>query len=228
LPFPPIVLVMVLKRIHWLLPVLFAWPALAQKDPPQSAAASSPAPADPAAALREAIAKQRAAMDIQRETARKQADLLRLPPLAHTLSPSAEIPVQWDCDPIPDDTVNPMIEGAAKANNIQPDLVRSIIRQESQFHPCAVSDKGAEGLMQLMPATSHEFAVSDAFDPKQSIEAGVKYLKQLLDKYKGNLEMVLGAYNAGPAAVDEAKGVPDIPETKDYVEAILESLGRKP
>jgi soluble lytic murein transglycosylase-like protein len=219
---------MVLKRIHWLLPVLFAWQALAQKDPPQPAATSSSAPADPAAALREATAKQLAAMDIQREAARKQADLLRLPPLAHTLSPSAEALVQWDCDPIPDDTVNPIIEGAAKTNNIQPDLVRSIIRQESQFHPCAVSDKGAEGLMQLMPATSHEFSVSDAFDPKQSIEAGVKYLKQLFDKYKGDLELVLGAYNAGPAAVDEAKGVPDIPETKDYVQSILESLGKKP
>jgi soluble lytic murein transglycosylase-like protein len=222
------VLVMVLKRIHWLLPVLFAWPALAQKDPPKPAASSSSAPADPAAALREATAKQRIAMDIQREAARKQADLLRLPALAHTLSPSAEAPVQWDCDPIPDDTVNPIIEGAAKTNNIQPDLVRSIIRQESQFHPCAVSDKGAEGLMQLMPATSHELAVSDAFDPKQSIEGGVKYLKQLFDKYKGNLELVLGAYNAGPAAVDEAKGIPDIPETKDYVQSILESLGKKP
>src|SRR5579885_344918 len=214
------VLVMVLKHICRLLPVLFAWPAIAQQDQPQSTAASSSAPADPAAALREGSAKQRAAMDIQRAASRKQADLLRLPPLVHTLSPSAEAPVQWECDPIPDDTVNPIIEGAAKANNVQPDLVRSIIRQESQFHPCAVSDKGAEGLMQLMPATSHEFAVSDAFDPKQSIEAGVKYLKQLFDKYKGNLELVLGAYNAGPAAVDAAKGVPDIPETKDYVQAI--------
>ncbi|HEY7392820.1 MAG TPA: lytic transglycosylase domain-containing protein [Bryobacteraceae bacterium] len=217
-----------MRRIHWLLPVLLAWPALAQKDPTPSAAGSSTPPADPAAALQESIAKQRAAMDIQREAAHKQADLLRLPPLAHTLSPSAETPVQWECDPIPDDSVNPIIEGAAKANSIQPDLVRAIIRQESQFHPCAVSDKGAQGLMQLMPATSHEFAVSNAFDPKQSIEAGVKYLKQLFDKYKGNLELVLGAYNAGPAAVDEVKGVPDIPETKDYVQAILESLVKKP
>jgi soluble lytic murein transglycosylase-like protein len=222
------VLVMVLKLTHWLLPVLLVFPALAQKDPPPAAGASTPAPTDPAAALRDAIAKQRAAMDTQQEAAHKQADLLRLPPLVHTLSPSADSPIQWECDPIPDETVNPIIEGAAKANNIQPDLVRAIIRQESQFHPCAVSDKGAEGLMQLMPATSHELAVSDAFDPKQSIEAGVKYLKQLFAKYKGNLELVLGAYNAGPAAVDEAKGVPEIPETKDYVESILESLGKKP
>jgi soluble lytic murein transglycosylase-like protein len=221
------VLVMVLKLIHWLVPILLVLPALAQKDPPPSAAASTPAPADPATALRDAIAKQRTAMDTQREAAHKQADLLRLPPLVHTLSASGESPIQWECDAIPDETVNPIIEGAAKANNIQPDLVRAIIRQESQFHPCAVSDKGAEGLMQLMPATSHELAVSDAFDPKQSIEAGIKYLKQLFEKYKGNLELVLGAYNAGPAAVDEAKGVPDIPETKDYVGAILESLGKK-
>jgi soluble lytic murein transglycosylase-like protein len=228
---------MVLKLIEWSLLALLVLPALAQKAPPPTAG-STPAPqvsrtqppasAGPAAVLQEAIAKQRTAMNIQREAAHKQADLLRLPPLEHTLSPPEETPVEWRCDPIPDATVNPIIEGAAKANNMQPDLVRAIIRQESEFHPCAVSDRGAEGLMQLMPATSHELAVSDAFDPKQSIEAGVKYLKQLFDKYKGNLELVLGAYNAGPAAVDEVNGIPDIPETKDYVQAILESLGKKP
>jgi soluble lytic murein transglycosylase-like protein len=220
---------MVRKLIERLLLVLLAFPALAQKDAPSPASSTqAPAPAGPAIALQEAITKQRSAMEIQREAAHKQADLLRLPPLEHTLSPSAETPVEWQCDPIPDATVNPIIEGAAKANNVQPDLVRAIIRQESQFHPCAISDKGAEGLMQLMPATAQELAVSDAFDPKQSIEAGVKYLKQLFDKYKGNLELVLGAYNAGPAAVDEVKGIPDIPETKNYVQAILQSLGKKP
>jgi soluble lytic murein transglycosylase-like protein len=220
---------------RWI-PLLLALPALAQKSTPSASSAPAPVPqasaaqplAGPTARLVDALAKQRAAMEIQREAARKQADLLRLPPLEHTLSPSAAAPVEWDCDPIPDDKVNPIIEGAAKANDIQPDLVRAIIRQESQFHPCAISDRGAQGLMQLMPATSQELAVTDAFDPKQSIEAGVKYLKQLYDKYKGNLEMVLGAYNAGSAAVDDAKGVPEIPETKDYVQAILESLGKKP
>ncbi len=221
--------------VQWL-PLLLALPALAQKGASPASAAPAPAPqasasqstGASAARLVEALAKQRAAIEVQREAARKQADLLRLPPLEHTLSPPVSAPVAWDCDPIPEDKVNPLIEGAAKANNIEPDLVRAIIRQESQFHPCAISDRGAQGLMQLMPATSQELAVTDAFDPKQSIEAGVKYLKQLFDKYKGNLEMVLGAYNAGPAAVDDANGVPENPETRDYVQAILESLGKKP
>jgi len=73
--------------------------------------------------------------------------------------------------------------------------------------------------MQLMPATVEQFGVLDPFDPKENIGTGAKYLKQLLDKYKGELKLVLAAYNAGPAAVDEASGVPPIAETQDYVEA---------
>jgi soluble lytic murein transglycosylase-like protein len=180
--------------------------------------------------MREAIAKQRAAMEVQREAAHKQAELLRLEPLVvHvTGGPAAGQPIDFDCDPIPDATVNPLIESAAKANHLETDLLRAVIRQESQFYPCAVSDKGAEGLMQLMPSTVEQFDVTDAFDAKQSIEAGAKYLKQLFDRYKGKLDLVLGAYNAGPAAVDDAKGIPDIPETRDYVQAILESLTKQP
>ena len=82
--------------------------------------------------------------------------------------------------------------------------------------------------MQLMPDTLSLFGVKDPFDSKQNIDAGAKYLKQMIDRYKGDLAKALGAYNAGPATVDEAKGVPDIPETRNYVNAILESLGKKP
>jgi soluble lytic murein transglycosylase-like protein len=194
----------------------------------QPAAAPPPAaPSGPAAAMRDSIAKQRAAMDVQREATRKQSEAMRLEPLVHTVQPSAA-PAEFECDPGPEADVKPLIESAAKSNNLQPDLLRAVIRQESQFHPCAVSDKGAEGLMQLMPSTAQEFSVHDPFDPKQSIEGGAKYLKQLFDKYKGKLDLVLGAYNAGPAAVDEAKGVPDIPETRNYVQTILNSLGEQP
>jgi soluble lytic murein transglycosylase-like protein len=94
------------------------------------------------------------------------------------------------------------------------------------LRPCAISAKGAQGLMQLMPDTAQQLAVLDVFDPKENIEAGAKYLKQLIDKYKGDLKLALGAYNAGPTTVDQAGGIPDIQETKDYVEAILKRLAK--
>ena len=78
--------------------------------------------------------------------------------------------------------------------------------------------------MQLMPATLEQFKVDDAFDPKQNIEAGAQFLKQLLNKYKGNLSLALAAYNSGPATVDQANGIPDIKETRDYVDSILRKL----
>jgi soluble lytic murein transglycosylase-like protein len=213
---------MFLRSILRCLPALIASSVLAQNGAPVGL--PNPTPSGPGTALREALAKQRAAVEVQREAAHKQAELLRLEPLVRR---SAQ-PVEFDCEPIADAAVNPFIDDASKANNLETGLVRAVIRQESQFYPCAISDKGAEGLMQLMPSTIEQFGVRDAFDPKQSIEAGAKYLKQLFEKYKGNLELVLGAYNAGPSAVDEAKGIPEIPETRDYVQAILESLGKKP
>jgi len=220
---------MVSKRSECWFLILFALRGWAQSGPaPKDSHPPPPAPAaDPRTALRDSIARQRAAMEVQRGSARKQADMLRLEPLRPTVVETAQ-PIEFDCDPVPETAVNPIIEGAAKTNNLQTDLLRAVIRQESQFHPCAVSDKGAEGLMQLMPATIDQFGVHDAFDPKQNIEAGAKYLKQLFDRYQGKLDWALGAYNAGPAAVDEIKGIPDIPETRNYVQAILESLRKTP
>ena len=103
-------------------------------------------------------------------------------------------------------------------------LLRAVIDQESGFHPCAVSPKGAQGLMQLMPGTADLLQVADPFDPKENIEAGAKYLKQLLDKNGGDISKALGAYNAGPNA-DDPSG--KIPETKAYVDAILTKMGIK-
>jgi soluble lytic murein transglycosylase-like protein len=105
-----------------------------------------------------------------------------------------------------------------------PKLLRAVMERESGFHPCAVSPKGAKGLMQLMPDTAAQLGVKDPFDPKENVDAGAHYLKQMLDRYKGDLSQALGAYNAGPAAVDQAGGVPDIPETLDYVKSILQKL----
>lgn len=197
--------------MKWLI-VLLAWVALAEDNASK-----------PGAAMAESLAKQRAAMTLQREAARKQAELLPLEPLIH----HDMEPAEPECDPIDDAAVTPIIESAAEANELQPDLLRAVMRQESQFYPCAVSEKGAQGLMQLMPSTSEQFEVRDVFDPKQNVDAGARFLKQLFDKYKGSLGMALAAYNAGPAAVDEAKGIPDIPETRSYVDAILKVLATK-
>ncbi len=121
-----------------------------------------------------------------------------------------------------------MIDVAARRENVDPLLVREVARQESGFRPCAVSPKGAAGLMQLMPATQIQLQVQNPFSAQESLEAGSKLLKQLLDRYQGDLSQALSAYNAGPARVDEAGGVPKIPETQNYVSTILNRLMPQP
>ena len=133
------------------------------------------------------------------------------------------------CDPVPEASIAPILLDAAQREGLEPRLLTAVIQQESAFRPCAVSQKGAQGLMQLMPDTSTEFGVKDPFDPKQNVDAGAKYLKELIGRYSGNLAVALGAYNAGPAKVDEAGGVvPPIPETTDYVSQILSRLAAQP
>lgn len=132
--------------------------------------------------------------------------------------------VQAACEPLPIDQVNPLIQVASTREGVREDLVRAVIERESAFRPCAVSPKGAQGLMQLMPATARELGVTDPFDPQQSVDGGVRLLKRLLDRYKGNFELALSAYNAGAGRVDREGGVPDIPETRDYVLNILSKI----
>jgi len=126
-----------------------------------------------------------------------------------------------------EDEVAPILASAAKAQRLPAKLLRAVVAQESGLRSCAVSKKGAKGLMQLMPATAEQFEVQDPFDPQENIDAGAKFLRQLLEKYKGDLSLSLAAYNAGAAAVDEAQGIPDIPETRDYVESIVGKMGIK-
>ena len=175
--------------------------------------------------MRAAMEKQRAAMAIQQEAVRKQAQLAGATLFPWSAAPSvADAAEPPPCDPIADEVVTPLIENAAKANELQVKLVRAVIEQESGFRPCAVSPKGAQGLMQLMPATASELNVKDVLDPRENVAAGAKHLKQLLDKYKGDYKLALAAYNAGTAAVDAASGVPDIQETRDYVDSILKKI----
>lgn len=129
-----------------------------------------------------------------------------------------------DCAPLASEEVESLIDENARREDLKPELLREVMRRESGFRPCAVSRSGAQGLMQLMPATAEQFHVTDAFDPKQNAAAGARFLKTLLTKYGGDVSLALGAYNAGPTRVDNAGGVPAIPETQNYVTAILQAM----
>ena len=115
----------------------------------------------------------------------------------------------------------PLIASASRNYAIDPDVIRAMIRAESNFNELAVSPKGALGLMQLMPATARELGVADVFDPAQNIHGGVRYLSQLLGTLDGDLSLALAAYNAGPARVFGKNRIPPIPETRTYVERVL-------
>lgn len=130
-----------------------------------------------------------------------------------------------DCSPLPAGQLDALAGRAAQNTGVDAPLLRAVIDRESGGRPCAVSARGAEGLMQLMPSTAEEYDVDDAFDPEQNVEAGSKLLKSLLDRYKNDPTLALGAYNAGAARVDQAGGLPLIPQTMDYVNAILSKLG---
>ena len=117
-----------------------------------------------------------------------------------------------------------LIEAAAEAHGVDPMLVQALIQVESNYRPRAKSNKGAMGLMQLMPATAREYKVRNAYDPKSNIDAGVRKLKSLIDKW-GGLELALAAYNAGEGAVARFKGIPPYRETQNYVSRILAIAG---
>jgi soluble lytic murein transglycosylase-like protein len=133
-----------------------------------------------------------------------------------------------DCDPIDASVAEAYIRDSARREGISSDLVREVVRKESGFNPCAVSPKGAMGMMQLMPETAATLGVEDPFNPRQNIDGGVRLLKRLLDKYKGRPDLALAAYNAGESAVDAAQSVPSYEETQEYVSTIMKRVFEEP
>ena len=118
------------------------------------------------------------------------------------------------------DGVEKLVKEAAERHKVDPALVRAVIEAESGWNPRAYSHKGAGGLMQLIPTTAQRYGANDVFNPQQNIDAGVKYLRTLLERYNGNLDLALAAYNAGEGAVDRAHGVPSYRETRDYIQKV--------
>lgn len=120
-----------------------------------------------------------------------------------------------------------IIQEASRKYDLDANLIHAVMQAESAFHPFAVSRAGAEGLMQLMPELSDEMGVSNAFDPRENIMGGVRYLKRLLDYHHGDLDLALASYNAGPGNVERYGGVPPFRETKNYVETIKQILASR-
>jgi len=202
--------------------------ALAQQasPPPASAQEEPPKQRTSAAAMEESLVKQR--ISIEQQVKALQAGAFFLLPPPASLGATTYAPVAADdCDPIPAAEADKLISSTASRQGVDENLLRNVIRQESSFRPCAVSSKGALGLMQLMPATLERLGVKNPLDPAENVDAGARFLKDLLVRYGGDLTRALGAYNAGPGKVDAANGVPEFPETLEYIKRILSALPPK-
>jgi len=129
---------------------------------------------------------------------------------------SPDPPGQWNYSSYDD-----IIKDAARKYNLDPDLIRSIIKAESNFNPNARSTAGAQGLMQLMPATAKEMGIKNPLDPVQNIFGGARYLRKMLDSFHNNQQLAIAAYNAGPGNVRKYGGIPPFRETQNYVKKVL-------
>ncbi|HWY46980.1 MAG TPA: lytic transglycosylase domain-containing protein [Bryobacteraceae bacterium] len=173
------------------------------------------------AAMAPSLAQQRASVRAQAVVAAKMAAASAVGSSFFTEAPPIGLGLLAECDPLTPDQLNGIITGAAQKEKVSFDLIKAVVEEESAARPCAVSFQGAEGLMQLMPATAEQFNVQDPFDPEQNINAGAKMLRLLLTKYDDDLGLALSAYNAGSGRVDQEGGIPPIAETLNYVADIL-------
>lgn len=146
-------------------------------------------------------------------------------PVVNAVTPQVEtipedIPLSGDCD------LDWIIYRAGDRQGIDPRFIHAVIKQESRYNPKAVSGVGAQGLMQMMPATAKRFGLKDPFDAAANVEAGTKYLKFLLKRFNGDVSLALAGYNAGEGSVDKYNGVPPYGETQNYVKKISATYGK--
>ncbi len=153
----------------------------------------------------------------------------KAPPPATQVSGAGERLRGGGCDLVAPSRVWNHLEAVAEKEHLSTNLLQAVIFRESSFHPCAVSSSGALGLMQLMPGTAAELGVQDPFDPRQNIDAGARFLGDLMVRYRGDAELALAAYHSGPATVDAHGSVPPIPKTRTYVNDVMGLAGfRRP
>ncbi|HEY1949660.1 MAG TPA: lytic transglycosylase domain-containing protein [Bryobacteraceae bacterium] len=175
----------------------------------------------------QAIQQQLTSLDKQRQSIHQQlgepVDSTGIR-VADFIDPWTALP-QAPCPALDHDEVNALVAEAARKQALPPELLHAVMKQESAFKPCAVSMRGAQGLMQLMPTTAQQFHVVDPFDPAQNVLAGAAFLKQLLTRYKGDLRLALAAYNAGPLRADQEGNRAFPIETQNYLANIFADLG---
>ena len=155
--------------------------------------------------------------------ARPVVALLPPPP---KVKPKVEVSAEYIAIPA-NEAYDDIVQEAAALYDMDANLIHAVMQAESAFHPYAVSRAGAEGLMQLMPELSDEMGVGDAFDPRENIMGGARYLKRLLDYHNGNIDLALASYNAGPGNVERYGGVPPFRETRNYVKTIKHILAAR-
>ncbi len=172
------------------------------------------------------VHRQRAAARQQVGVPPDQTDAFFLIPFSTPRPKPPPLSPDPDCVLVPRDQIGKLIASTAEKEKVAQNLLEAVIEVESAYDPCAISPKGAEGLMQLMPSIQEEMSVDNPFDPQQSLTAGARHLKKLLEQYKGDLKLALSAYNAGSAKVQNE--VPAIAETQDYVARILQKVNPAP